>query len=59
MFFKREMLPVHEKAMGSCELINVHCKKRGKALGVPAFKVDKTGLFAAGAATLALEGIHG
>ena len=55
MFFKREMLPVHEKAIRFRELVNVHLEMRGKALGIPFLKIDKTRLFAAGTATPALK----
>ena len=58
MFFKHKMLPIHEKAMHSRELVNIHLEIRGKALGISLLKINKSRLFATGAATLALEGGH-
>lgn len=55
MFFKREMLPVHEKTMRFRELVNVHLEVCGQALSIPAFEVDETGLLTAGAAPAAFE----
>jgi hypothetical protein len=48
------MLPSHEKAVRSGELVNVHLQMRGKALGIPLFEIDKTRLFAAGIAAVTL-----
>ena len=58
IFFKRKMLPIHEKAMRSRELVNVHLKIRGKTLDIFFFKIDKPGLPATGTAALTLEGRH-
>jgi hypothetical protein len=57
-FFKCEMLPIHEKAMCPSELVKIHLEIRSKALGISFLKIDKSGLSATGAATLALEGCH-
>jgi len=57
-FFERKMLSVHKKAVRFCELVNVHPKTRGKALGIPFPQIDKTGLTTTGATALAVEGNH-
>lgn len=58
MFFKRKMLPVHKKAVGFRELVNIHPEMRGKTRGISFFKIDKTGLAAAGTTLAALEEVH-
>lgn len=52
------MLAVQEQALRSGELINVHPKMRGEALGIPFRQIDKTGLMATSAAAQATESIH-
>jgi hypothetical protein len=50
------MPPIHEKTVCFRKLVNVHPETRGKALGIPFGKINKSGLAAAGAASPALEG---
>ena len=50
------MLAVQEKAMGVREAIDIHLKVRCKTLDIPARQINESGLFAAKAASAALEG---
>ena len=52
------MLPIDKKAPRFGKWIDVHSEMRGEALGIPFLKIDKSGLFTAGAAALTLEVIH-
>jgi hypothetical protein len=52
------MPAIQKGTMRFCELVNIHLEMRGKVFDIVFFKIDETGLFAAGAAAMAAKGIH-
>ncbi len=52
------MLPVHQQRVRFRKAINVHLQMRRQAFGIPAPKINKTRLPAAGAALAALKIRH-
>lgn len=58
MFFKGEVFSIQEKAVGFREFVDIHPKMCGKTLSIAFLQINKTGLFAACAAALALKFVH-
>lgn len=57
-FLECEVFSVQKKTGFFCEPVDVLLKTRRKTLDIPFLEINETGLLAAGAAALALEGIH-